>query len=74
MYFLTIALLELIPALRVGFLMTYWNPIVIIMVVSCVKELIDEIQRRKKDKSINSEIYKFIKKFINSIRDTKNNK
>ena len=57
LYFLIIALLQLVPALRVGQLSGYFSPVIVILIVSCIKELFDEIRRRKKDREVNNEKY-----------------
>lgn len=56
-YFLLIALLQFIPSLRVGFLITYITPIAIILTVSYIKEFWDELQRKRKDEAFNSELF-----------------
>ena len=56
-YFLLIAMLQFIPALRVGFLITYITPIAIILTISYIKEFWDELQRKRKDEAFNSELF-----------------
>lgn len=57
MYFLVLALVQLIPVFRIGFLTPHLMPLAIIMFVSCIRELIDEYQRRQKDSAINNEVF-----------------
>lgn len=59
LYFLMIALLQFVPSLRVGFLVTYITPIAIILAVSYAKEFWDEVQRKRKDEAFNSEMFTF---------------
>ena len=52
-----ISLSQLIPALKVGFLFTYIAPLVLVVVLSMLKEAYDDIKRMKRDREINSEKY-----------------
>ena len=53
---------QFFAVLKVGFLFSYLSPLVIVVGVSMLKELIDDIHRRKQDKLLNNEEYKVHKK------------
>ena len=57
MYFLLVALSQVIPALRIGYLSTYIVPLVFVLSITLGKEALDDIQRRKRDNEANSEGY-----------------
>ena len=56
-YFLLIALTQIYEPFRIGFLITYIGPIILVAGLSLIKELWDEIKRKLKDKKLNKEIY-----------------
>jgi phospholipid-translocating ATPase len=49
MFFLLIALSQIIPALRVGFLISFVAPLVFVLAVTMIKEFYDDRQRALKD-------------------------
>ena len=57
MYFLLVALSQIIPALRIGVLSTYIVPLVCVLAITLGKEAWDDIGRRKRDNEANSEGY-----------------
>ncbi|KIV98963.1 hypothetical protein, variant 2 [Verruconis gallopava] len=57
LYFLLVALSQVIPALRIGYLSTYIAPLVFVLIVTLGKEAIDDIARRKRDAEANAEPY-----------------
>lgn len=57
LYFLLLALSQLIPILQVGLMITYFGPIVIVLGLSMVKELWDHFKTIKKDNQVNSELF-----------------
>jgi len=57
MYFLLVALSQVIPALRIGYLSTYIVPLVCVLAITLGKEAWDDIERRKRDAEANSEGY-----------------
>jgi phospholipid-translocating ATPase len=57
MYFLLVALSQVVPALRIGYLSTYIVPLVFVLSITLGKEAIDDISRRKRDSEANSEGY-----------------
>lgn len=54
MFFLLISISQFIPALKVGFLFTYITPLIFVLLVTLTKEAVDDIQRWRKDKELNS--------------------
>jgi phospholipid-translocating ATPase len=57
MYFLLVALSQIIPALRVGYLLTYIAPLAFVLCITLGKEAYDDVYRRKRDNEANSEPY-----------------
>lgn len=57
MYFLLVALSQVIPALRVGYLLTYIVPLSFVVSVTLAKEAVDDVARRRRDAEANSEMY-----------------
>lgn len=57
MYFLLVALSQIVPALRIGYLSTYIVPLVFVLSITLGKEAHDDIARRRRDKEANSEPY-----------------
>ena len=60
LYFLLVALSQLIPALKVGFLFTYVAPLVFVLTITVVKEGYDDFQRYKRDAAANSQMYRVL--------------
>ncbi|KXS95928.1 hypothetical protein AC578_7996 [Pseudocercospora eumusae] len=60
MYFLLVALSQIIPALRIGYLSTYVAPLAFVLSITLGKEAYDDINRRKRDSEANSEAYKVL--------------
>ncbi|KAF1844562.1 phospholipid-translocating P-type ATPase-like protein [Cucurbitaria berberidis CBS 394.84] len=67
MYFLLVALSQLIPALRLGYLSTYTVPLSFVLTITLSKEAIDDIARRRRDAEANSEGYTVLKFEENSM-------
>ncbi|EME85641.1 uncharacterized protein MYCFIDRAFT_161290 [Pseudocercospora fijiensis CIRAD86] len=61
MYFLLVALSQIIPALRIGYLSTYVAPLAFVLSITLGKEAYDDINRRKRDNEANSEAYKVLR-------------
>ncbi|CAK8680764.1 unnamed protein product [Clavelina lepadiformis] len=61
LYFLLMACSQFVPALKIGYLYTYWAPLGFVLSVTVLREAIDEIRRYYRDKEINSAIYKKLK-------------
>jgi phospholipid-translocating ATPase len=57
LYYLLVALSQIIPALRVGYLSTYIVPLVVVVSITLGKEALDDIARRRRDAEANSEGY-----------------
>jgi phospholipid-translocating ATPase len=55
MYFLLVALSQIIPALRIGYLSTYIAPLAFVLAITLGKEALDDIARRKRDNEANAE-------------------
>jgi phospholipid-translocating ATPase len=55
MYFLLVALSQIIPALRIGYLFTYVLPLSMVMTITLGKEAWDDLVRRRRDAEANSE-------------------
>ena len=56
-YFLMMAVVQIWPPIRVGFLITYIGPIVLVTGLSFIKEIWDEFKVAGKDRVINTEKY-----------------
>ncbi|KAF2165039.1 hypothetical protein M409DRAFT_67350 [Zasmidium cellare ATCC 36951] len=61
MYFLLVALSQIIPALRIGYLTTYIAPLAFVISITLGKEAYDDVYRRKRDNEANSEAYKVLR-------------
>ncbi|KAL8751819.1 MAG: hypothetical protein Q9184_005937, partial [Pyrenodesmia sp. 2 TL-2023] len=57
MYFLLVALSQLIPPLRIGYVSTYVVPLVFVLSITLGKEAFDDIARRRRDSEANKEAY-----------------
>ncbi|KAI9832743.1 MAG: putative aminophospholipid-translocase [Phylliscum demangeonii] len=57
LYFLLVALSQIIPSLRIGYLSTYVAPLVFVLTVTLGKEAFDDIGRRRRDAEANAETY-----------------
>lgn len=56
-YFLLVALSQVIPYLRIGYMSTYIAPLLFVLTISIGKEAIDDIARRRRDAEANAELY-----------------
>jgi phospholipid-translocating ATPase len=61
MYFLLVALSQVVPALRLGYLSTYIAPLGFVLTITLGKEALDDIARRRRDAEANSEGYTVLK-------------
>ncbi|KAK4928185.1 putative aminophospholipid-translocase [Elasticomyces elasticus] len=61
LYFLLVALSQVLPALRIGYLSTYVAPLAFVICVTLGKEAYDDILRRKRDGEANGEVYKVLR-------------
>lgn len=57
LYFLLVALSQIIPALRIGYLSSYIVPLGFVLTVTMSKEAWDDILRRRRDREANTELY-----------------
>ena len=57
LYFLLVALSQIIPSLRIGYLSTYVAPLAFVLAITLGKEAFDDIARRKRDAEANKEEY-----------------
>ena len=55
-----ISLSQFVPALKVGYLFTYIAPLAFVLMITLVKEAVDDIQRFRKDKALNNKKYEFL--------------
>lgn len=69
MYFLLVALSQVIPALRIGYLSTYIAPLAFVLVITMGKEAYDDIERRRRDNEANAEEYTVLK-FVDQVPTT----
>ena len=53
LFFLLIALLQIIPVFNVGPIMGDLGPVIIVTMISLIKEITDELQRKRKDDVVN---------------------
>lgn len=67
MYFLLVALSQIIPALRIGYIETYVFPLAFVITITLGKEALDDIARRRRDAEANSEPYTVLKFEENSV-------
>ena len=74
MYFLLVALSQIIPPLRIGFLSTYIAPLVFVLTITLGKEALDDIARRRRDIEANKEAYTVLwLRNVSGRRNTKSN-
>ncbi|KAJ3516332.1 hypothetical protein NLJ89_g1185 [Agrocybe chaxingu] len=57
LYFLLVALSQFVPALKIGFILTYIAPLVFVLCVTMGKEAYDDYQRYLRDREANSQRY-----------------
>ena len=57
MYFLLVALSQIIPSLRIGYLSTYIAPLAFVLAITLGKEAMDDVARRRRDSEANKEEY-----------------
>ena len=48
---------QFIPELLIGYFYTYWAPLGFVLLVSIVREAVDDFLRFKRDKAVNSQLY-----------------
>ncbi|KAF9969018.1 putative aminophospholipid-translocase [Actinomortierella ambigua] len=57
LYFLLVALSQFIPALKIGYIVTYVAPLCFVLAVTIGKEAYDDIKRYRRDQEANSQLY-----------------
>ncbi|KAI0744486.1 aminophospholipid-transporting P-type ATPase [Earliella scabrosa] len=57
LYFLLVALSQLVPALKIGFIVTYIAPLAFVLTVTMGKEAYDDYKRNLRDREANSQKY-----------------
>uniref|UniRef100_A0A7S1TBX7 Phospholipid-transporting ATPase n=1 Tax=Compsopogon caeruleus TaxID=31354 RepID=A0A7S1TBX7_9RHOD len=57
LFFLLIAMSQLVPALRVGMIWSYFGPLCFVLLISMSKEAVDEFHRAHRDREINDRLY-----------------
>ncbi|KAM9632471.1 putative phospholipid-transporting ATPase IIB isoform 2-T2 [Trichechus inunguis] len=57
LYFLVVSCSQFVPALKIGYLYTYWAPLGFVLAVTIMREAIDEFRRFRRDKEMNSQLY-----------------
>ncbi|XP_058133904.1 probable phospholipid-transporting ATPase IIB isoform X3 [Dasypus novemcinctus] len=57
LYFLIVSCSQFIPALKIGYLYTYWAPLGFVLAVTIMREAVDEFRRFQRDKEVNSQLY-----------------
>jgi phospholipid-translocating ATPase len=60
LFFLLIALSQFIPALKVGYLFTYIAPLAFVLLITMIKEAVDDIGRYRKDKTMNNKKHEYL--------------
>lgn len=61
LYFLLVALSQIVPALRIGYLSTYIAPLAFVVGVTLGKEAWDDVMRRRRDAEANGEGYRVLR-------------
>ncbi|XP_070575156.1 probable phospholipid-transporting ATPase IIB isoform X2 [Ptychodera flava] len=57
LYFLIVALSQFIPAVRIGYLYTYWLPLGFVIFVTMCREAVDDFRRYRRDREVNCQLY-----------------
>lgn len=60
LYFLLVALSQIVPQLRIGFLSSYIVPLAFVLTVTMMKEASDDIARRRRDLEQNNELFEVL--------------
>ena len=60
LYFLLVALSQLIPVLRIGYLITYFGPLCFVLLITMSKEALDDLKRKRRDQELNKELYRVV--------------
>ncbi|KAF6072933.1 putative ATPase phospholipid transporting 9B (putative) [Phyllostomus discolor] len=57
LYFLVVSCSQFVPALKIGYLYTYWAPLGFVLAVTITREAVDEFRRFRRDKEVNGQLY-----------------
>nr|XP_023690721.1 probable phospholipid-transporting ATPase IIA [Paramormyrops kingsleyae] len=57
LYFLLLACSQFVPELRLGALYTYWVPLGFVLIITIMREAVEEMRCFLRDKEVNSQIY-----------------
>ncbi|KAI1304579.1 putative aminophospholipid-translocase [Mortierella claussenii] len=60
LYFLLVALSQFVPALKIGYIVTYVAPLCFVLAVTIGKEAIDDMKRYRRDQEANSQRYQLL--------------
>ncbi|KAF9585299.1 putative aminophospholipid-translocase [Lunasporangiospora selenospora] len=60
LYFLLVALSQFIPALKIGYIVTYVAPLCFVLAVTIGKEAVDDMKRYRRDQEANSQKYQIL--------------
>ncbi|KAL1916153.1 uncharacterized protein VTP21DRAFT_6157 [Calcarisporiella thermophila] len=60
LYFLLVALSQFVPALKIGYLVTYFGPLCFVLLVTIGKEAYDDYKRYRRDQEANSQLYEML--------------
>ncbi|KAJ5100504.1 hypothetical protein N7456_006556 [Penicillium angulare] len=70
-YFLLVALSQVIPILRIGYMSSYIAPLAFVVSISLGKEALDDIGRRRRDAEANAEEFTIVSLDKNALEMTK---
>ncbi|KAF8936726.1 putative aminophospholipid-translocase [Dissophora ornata] len=59
-YFLLVALSQFVPALKIGYIVTYVAPLCFVLAVTISKEAVDDMKRYRRDQEANSKRYRML--------------
>ncbi|KAF9338414.1 putative aminophospholipid-translocase [Podila minutissima] len=60
LYFLLVALSQFVPALKIGYIVTYVAPLCFVLAVTIGKEAVDDMKRYRRDQEANSQRYQIL--------------
>lgn len=72
LYFLIVALSQIVPQLRIGYLLLYVVPLAFVLVVTMAKEAGDDIARRRRDRDQNNEQFEVLNRALPLTQDVLN--
>lgn len=64
LYFLLVALSQLIPSLQIGYLFTYFAPLCFVLFITITKEAWDDFKRLRRDQEANNQKYQKLTKAV----------